>query len=193
MIMALGLAVLLFAVTPTVLINFLKGLTGNQLILSAFEGITKILIFVVYLYSISRMRDIKRVFQYHGAEHKSIFTYENDEELTVENAKKYPTLHPRCGTNFLAIVLMVSILLFSFLSWESVLVRVGLKLLLLPLVAGISYEVLKLAGKSESKILKVVSYPGMMMQKITTSEPDEQQLEVALAALKRALADDEDQ
>jgi uncharacterized protein YqhQ len=150
----------------------------------------KIAIFVTYLAFISHMKDIKRVFQYHGAEHKSIYTYESGQDLTVENARAFGRLHPRCGTNFLTIVLLTSIIIFSFLSWESVALRVLYKLMLLPLVAGFSYEIIKLAGKSDNIIFKIISYPGMMMQKITTSEPDDDQLEVALEALKRALDND---
>ena len=190
MVIALVLALVMFGIAPTFLINLLKTFTNNTIILSALEGLMKITIFVGYLLAISKMKDIKRVFQYHGAEHKSIYTYESGEELIVENARKHIRLHPRCGTNFLTIVLIVSILTFSFISWESVLLRVLYKILLLPLVAGFSYEIIKLAGKSDNIIFKIISYPGMMMQKITTSEPDDEQLEVALEALKRALDND---
>jgi len=187
MVMALVLAFLLFGLAPTFLSNLFKAFTNDRIILSALEGIMKIAIFVTYLAFISHMKDIKRVFQYHGAEHKSIYTYESGQALTVENARTFGRLHPRCGTNFLTIVLLTSIIIFSFLSWESVVLRVVYKLMLLPLVAGFSYEIIKLAGKSDNVIFKIISYPGMMMQKITTSEPDDEQLEVALEALKRAL------
>ncbi len=187
MVMALVLAFLLFGLAPTFLSNLFKAFTNDRIILSALEGIMKIAIFVTYLAFISHMKDIKRVFQYHGAEHKSIYTYESGQALTVENAREFGRLHPRCGTNFLTIVLLTSIIIFSFLSWESVALRVVYKLMLLPLVAGFSYEIIKLAGKSDNIIFKIISYPGMMMQKITTSEPDDEQLEVALEALKRAL------
>jgi len=190
MVMALVLATLLFGIAPTFIINFLKSITDNVMILSALEGIMKIVIFVTYLTVISRMKDIKRVFEYHGAEHKSIYTYESGEELTVENARKHKRLHPRCGTNFLTIVLMISIIIYSFISWESVLVRVMYKIILLPLVAGFSYEIIKIAGKTDNIIFRIISYPGMMMQKITTSEPDDGQLEVALEALKRAISNE---
>ena len=190
MVIALVLALVMFGIAPTLLTNLFKAFTNNTIVLSALEGVMKITIFVSYLLAISKMKDIKRVFQYHGAEHKSIYTYESGEELIVENARKHIRLHPRCGTNFLTIVLIVSILTFSFISWESVLLRVLYKILLLPLVAGFSYEIIKLAGKSDNIIFKIISYPGMMMQKITTSEPDDEQLEVALEALKRALDND---
>ncbi|HKL43028.1 MAG TPA: DUF1385 domain-containing protein [Clostridia bacterium] len=190
MVMALVLAFLLFGLAPTYLSNLFKYFTNDRILLSALEGIMKIVIFVTYLAFISHMKDIKRVFQYHGAEHKSIYTYESGKDLTVENAREFGRLHPRCGTNFLAIVLLTSIFIFSFLSWESVALRVMYKVMLLPLIAGFSYEIIKLAGKSDNIIFKIISYPGMMMQKITTSEPDDEQLEVALEALKRALDND---
>lgn len=190
MVMALVLAFLLFGLAPTYLSNLFKYFTNDRILLSALEGVMKIAIFVTYLAFISHMKDIKRVFQYHGAEHKSIYTYESGQDLTVENARAFGRLHPRCGTNFLTIVLLTSIIIFSFLSWESVALRVLYKLMLLPLVAGFSYEIIKLAGKSDNIIFKIISYPGMMMQKITTSEPDDDQLEVALEALKRALDND---
>ncbi|MGM0379002.1 MAG: DUF1385 domain-containing protein [Bacillota bacterium] len=187
MVTAMILAFFMFGFAPTFLINFLKSNINNSVVLSGLEGIVKIMIFISYLAVISNMKDIKRVFQYHGAEHKSIYTYEAGEELTVENAKKQKRLHPRCGTNFITIVLIVSIIIFSFISWQSLITRVLLKVLLLPLVAGFSYEIIKLAGKSDNMFLKIISFPGMMMQKITTKEPDEKQLEVALEALKRSI------
>ena len=131
---------------------------------------------------VSLNSDIKRVFQYHGAEHKSIYCYENDLELTVENAKKFGRLHPRCGTNFLFIVMFTSIILFS-----NPLLRVAIRIICIPIVAGIAYEIIKFLGKYNNILSKIVAYPGMMMQKITTNEPDDEQLEVALVALKAVL------
>jgi uncharacterized protein YqhQ len=136
------------------------------------------------------MKDIRRVFEYHGAEHKSIFCYEHGEELTVENVRKYGRLHPRCGTSFLFIVMIVSILLFSLFSWSGVLMRLLIRILLIPIVAGISYEIIKWAGKSESKLSCIVSAPGMWLQKLTTREPDDKQIEVAVEALKNVLVPD---
>jgi len=133
------------------------------------------------------MEDIKRVFQYHGAEHKTIFCYEAGLELTVENARKMSRLHPRCGTSFLVFVMIISIIMFSFISWSNIWVRIGLRLLLLPVVAGLSYEVIRWAGKSKSKIVCILSKPGMWLQNITTREPDDSQLEVAIASMKSIL------
>ena len=188
---ALALSVGIFIFLPTLVSGFLKTYINKGLFLSLFEGILRLSMFVIYVLIISRMDDMKRVFQYHGAEHKAIYCYENGEALTVENAKKYTTLHPRCGTSFVFIVMMVSIIMFSFISWESALMRMGLRLALLPVVAGISFEILKIAGKKQSSIVKIVSYPGLMMQKLTTFEPDDEQLEVALEALRNVLEEED--
>lgn len=136
------------------------------------------------------MEDIQRVFQYHGAEHKSIYCYENELELTPENAEKFSTLHPRCGTNFLLIVMVVSIFIFSFLGWPNLYYRILSRIILLPLVAGISYEILKYFGRSDSKLIKIFIKPGLLLQKMTTREPDRSQLEVAIKALKAVIYDD---
>ena len=154
----------------------------------AIIGISLLLsILFAYIVIISQNSDIKRVFQYHGAEHKSIHCYESGLELTIENAKKFTTLHPRCGTNFLFIVMFTSIILFSFFGWPNPLVRVIMRILFIPIVAGISYEIIKFLGKYNNKFTKIVAYPGMMLQKFTTKEPDDEQLEVALTALKAVI------
>ncbi|MDR5659740.1 DUF1385 domain-containing protein [Serpentinicella sp. ANB-PHB4] len=189
---ALSLAILIFMVSPTLISGVLTRFVDRGIVLSMIEGIIRLVMFIIYIVAISRLEDIQRVFQYHGAEHKAIYCYEQGDELTVENARKYTTLHPRCGTSFLFIVMMVSIIVFSLISWQGVFMRVALRIALLPLVAGISYEVIKYAGKSQSPVMKLVSFPGMMMQKLTTKEPDDSQLEVALEALKSALGDDEE-
>ncbi len=184
---AFGLALLLFGVLPTVIVGFFKSFVETQVVLSAIEGVLKIIFFIVYVKLISQMEDIKRVFQYHGAEHKTIHCFESGQDVTVENARAFTRLHPRCGTSFIFFVLIISIILFSFISWNNILIRVLLKLLLLPVVAGVSYEVLKLAGRSNNPIVKAISYPGLMMQNLTTAEPDDTQLEVAIAAFKAVL------
>mgnify|MGYP003789642649 FL=1 len=180
----------LFILLPTVLVGVFKAYTSNTLILNGIEGIVRIAIFLGYILAISGMKDIRRVFEYHGAEHKSIFCYEHGEELTVENVRKYGRLHPRCGTSFLFIVMIVSILLFSLFSWSGLLMRLVIRILLIPIVAGISYEIIKWAGKSESKLSCIVSAPGMWLQKLTTREPDDKQIEVAVEALKNVLVPD---
>lgn len=183
MFVSLGLAVLLFTVLPTVLVNFLRSSLGAGW-LSLVEAVVKVSVFLGYLALISRMKDVRRVFEYHGAEHKSIYCYESGAELTVENAMKQPRLHPRCGTSFMFYVLAISIAIFSFLTWENLVLRIGMKLLLLPVIAGISYEFIKL---SRISVFRILSLPGLYLQKITTREPDAAQLEVALAALKASL------
>ncbi len=193
-VFALIFGVALFMLLPGFLVDLVRKLiptdfTGANIVATLVEGIVRITIFLVYVSLVSKMQDIRRVFEYHGAEHKTIFCYESGEELTVENARKFSRLHPRCGTSFLLIVMVVSIILFSFISWENMWMRLGIRLLLLPVVAGISYEVIKLAGRSKSKIMRVVSLPGMWLQKITTREPDDSQLEVAIASLQAVLTE----
>ncbi len=178
-----ALAILLFTVLPTVLVNFLKNYLSSGW-LSFVEAVVKTSVFIGYIALISRMKDVRRVFQYHGAEHKSIFCYESGAELTVENAMKQPRLHPRCGTSFMFYVLAISIAIFSFVTWENLVFRIVMKLLLLPVIAGVSYEFIKL---SRFGVFRVLSLPGLYLQKITTREPDAEQLEVALAALKASL------
>ena len=180
LVIGLALATLLFVVTPTLLGGLFSKVVDNKIILNLIEGITRIGILFIYIIVISRNSDIKRVFEYHGAEHKSIYCYENDLELTVENAKKFTTLHPRCGTNFLFIVMITSIILFSFFGWPNPLIRIVMRILCVPIVAGISYEIIKLLGKYDNKLTRFVAYPGMMLQKFTTRETDDKQLEFSL-------------
>lgn len=193
-VFALIFGVALFMLLPGFLIDLLRKViptdfAGGNIVATLVEGIVRISIFLIYVALVSQMKDIRRVFEYHGAEHKTIFCYESGEELTVENARKFSRLHPRCGTSFLLIVMVVSIILFSFITWENMWMRLGIRLLLLPIVAGISYEIIKLAGRSRSKFMRVVSLPGMWLQKITTREPDDSQLEVAIASLKAVLTE----
>ena len=152
------------------------------------EGGIRIIIFFIYLILVSNMKDIKRVFMYHGAEHKTIWTYERGEELTVENIRKNPRLHPRCGTSFLIFVMIVSIIVFLIIpkgiSWYA---RAIYKILLLPVVAGLSYEIIKFAGRYDNWFTNIISKPGMWFQYITTREPDDSQIEVAVASLKAVL------
>lgn len=182
----------LFILLPTVLVGWLKKFIVSAPVLSLCEGGVRIVIFLAYLFLVSRMKDIQRVFEYHGAEHKTIAAYEHGEELTPENARKYSRLHPRCGTSFLLIVMIISIIFFSFLKWETVWQRMLYRLLLLPVVAGVSYEIIKFAGRSDSKLVKWLTSPGLALQLLTTREPDDSQLEVAIAALKSVLTGNKD-
>lgn len=192
MVFALAITGFFFIILPAFFSNFLSGFTDNSLGLSLAEGVFKFLLFLGYIVAISKMKEIKRVFQYHGAEHKTIRCFEAKEELTPENAEKFTRLHPRCGTSFLLIVVLLSVVIFSFLgNFGDPLYRALLKLLFMPIVAGIAYEVIQYAGKHDNKFVDIVSWPGMMFQKITTAEPDRGQLEVAITALKAVLDEQE--
>ena len=202
--LALGLFVFLPAFTTKILFvgldsflltkftdnSFLNTLIGSDLLKTIIEGVVRIGLLVLYFFIVSRMKDIKRVFEYHGAEHKTIFAYEADDELTVENVKKYPRLHPRCGTSFLVIAAVVSIILYTIvpLPWENVWLRMVFKLLLMPVIVGFSYEIIRIAGKYDTNIFsRIISAPGKLFQKMTTREPDDKQLEVAIESLKAVL------
>ena len=188
-VVALAFSVVLFMLLPHFLSSLVGRFTDNTLILNTLEGVIKLVIFMTYIILISRMKDIQRVFEYHGAEHKSIACYESGAELTPENAAKCSRLHPRCGTSFLLIVMIVSILIYACLPWKNTSfgLRIVYRLLLLPVVAGVSYEILKFAGRSKNKCVRILTMPGLLLQKFTTREPDESQLEVAIASLKAVL------
>ena len=187
LLLGLLLSTTLFIVTPTIIGGFFSNIIDNKFALNLIEGITRLCILFIYIVTISKNKDIQRVFQYHGAEHKAIYCYENNLELTVENAKQFTTLHPRCGTNFLFIVMFTSIILFSFFGWPNPIMRIMMRIICVPIVAGVAYEIIKLVGKYDNFITKIISYPGMMLQKFTTNEPDDSQLEVALESLKAVL------
>ncbi|MGO5075634.1 DUF1385 domain-containing protein [Clostridium sporogenes] len=181
------ISAVVFFIFPTFIANFFKKIgIQSTLLLNIIEGIIRITIFLLYILLISNMEDIKRVFQYHGAEHKTIFCYENHMELTPENAIEFTRFHPRCGTNFLFLVMIVSILLFSLTGWSSIWQRILYRIILLPAVSGVTYEIIKWLGKSNSNFAKIIAYPGLMLQKLTTKEPNLKQLEVAIMALKAA-------
>ena len=184
-ILAIFLAIFMFLFIPATVTKFFEKDSG--ILFSLIEGFIKISIFVSYIAIISKVPDMKKVFMYHGAEHKRIFAYEKGLELNVENIKKMPRLHPRCGTNFIAVTLIISILASSFIQVDSIIIRVFTKIIILPLIAGISYEVIKLAGKSGNILTNLLIFPGMMLQKITTQEPEDEQIEVAIVALKKVL------
>lgn len=188
-VMAIVFATGMFVFLPALLSSLIRPMIANNVAVNFLEGVMRLGIFLLYITLVSRMKDIRRVFEYHGAEHKTIHCYEHEEELTVENARKYPTLHPRCGTAFLLIVMVISIIVFSFMGWQNIFVRMLSRILLLPVIAGLSYEVTRFAGKSDALFIRIVMYPGMMLQKLTTREPDDQQLEVAIRAFTEAVGD----
>lgn len=179
-------AIGLFVALPTGIASIFKVASISSIVLNLIEAVIRITILVLYMFLISKLNDIYRVFQYHGAEHKTIFCYEAMEELTVENVRKQSRLHPRCGTNFLFLVMLISVIVFSFTGWGGVLERLLLRIILIPVVTGISYELIKWLGKNDSTLAKIVAYPGLKLQLLTTKEPDDSQIEVAIASLKAA-------
>lgn len=186
MIVSVLFSILLFVAMPTVIASLFAKLNLPHIVLNLIEAIIRMLVLFFYMYIISKMEEIYRVFQYHGAEHKTIFCYEAEEELTVENVKKFSRFHPRCGTNFMFLIMFVSIIIFSFTGWGGIFERIALRIVLIPLVSGITYEIIKWLGKSNTPIAAIVSYPGMKLQELTTKEPDDSQIEVAIAALMRS-------
>lgn len=181
------MALVLFMVLPTAIVGLLNKvipLGGAKVVL---EGVLKLVIFIAYLFFCTRMKEIHRVFEYHGAEHKTIACYEHGQELTVENVRSHCRFHPRCGTSFLILVLIVSIFLSAVLPWGNTALRVVYKLLLLPVIMGISYELIKLAGRYDNIFTRIISAPGLWLQRLTTFEPDDSMIEVAIAAIKPVL------
>jgi len=185
------LALGLFIALPTVLFEIVKKFTGEALtnFRALFEGGLKMIIFVCYLFVVSKMKEIHRVFEYHGAEHKTIFCYEAGDDLTVENVKKYKRFHPRCGTSFLLIVLILSLtisyILVVLTNWsDNTFLWIGIKILMLPVLVSLGYEVIKIVGRFDNFFTRIISAPGMWSQRLTTFEPDDQQIEVAIESLK---------
>ncbi|MBP3595156.1 MAG: DUF1385 domain-containing protein [Lachnospiraceae bacterium] len=184
MVLAVLLAVGIFVVAPMLLAGFLAAKIENATVLALLEGVFRLLIFILYIVLIAQMKDIKRLFMYHGAEHKSINCIENGLPLTVQNVKKQSREHKRCGTSFLLTVMVISIIFFIFIRVENTLLRFVVRLLLIPVIAGISYEFIRLAGRSNNKVVDILSRPGMWMQALTTREPDESMIEVAIASVE---------
>lgn len=189
MLLGLALALAIFIVGPNMLVDLLKKVVHNSVLLNILEGCVKIVLFVGYIVLISFMKDIRRVFMYHGAEHKVINTFESGHELTSENISKYGTVHTRCGTSFIMIVLVLSILVHFFIGWSPIwYIRILSRFALLPVIAGLAYEVIKFAGKhKDSFLLRTLLAPGLLLQRITTREPTDDQVEVALAALNAVI------
>ncbi len=182
-VLGVGISVLLFMFLPTQLVKMLSDIIPYWSY-SLIEGLVKIIIFIAYLSLVSKIPDMKRLFQYHGAEHKTIFCYEVGKELTVENVREQKRFHPRCGTSFIIIVLVLSILIFSVVTWSNPFIRTLIKIALLPVVVGIAYELIRLAGRHDNLFTRIISYPGLLIQRITTNEPDDEQIEIAIASMK---------
>jgi uncharacterized protein YqhQ len=181
---SLIMAITIFMILPYFIAEFLSRKVDSNTVLTLIEGVIRILIFTSYIYGISKMKDIRRLFMYHGAEHKTINCIENGHELTVENVKWQSTEHKRCGTSFTFLVMFISIIFFMFIRVDTMWLRFVIRLLLIPVIAGVSYEFIRFAGRSESAIVNILSRPGMLLQKFTTKEPDEQMIEVAIQSVE---------
>ncbi|MBQ8572980.1 MAG: DUF1385 domain-containing protein [Ruminococcus sp.] len=198
-VLGVALAIVLFVWVPSLLYGLLQPLHpvfDSQLLRSTFEGVLRIVLFLGYIIIVSQMEDMKRVFMYHGAEHKTIFCYEADEELTVENVKKHKRFHPRCGTSFMIIMLLLGILIglfvpsFSYLGIWGTVLRSAIKILLLPVSVGLGFELIQLCGKHDNWFTKIIAAPGVWAQHITTREPDDSMIEIAIAAITPVIPDD---
>ncbi len=192
-VIAVIFAIGIFFVLPTLIGRSFSGFFPNTIIYNLLEGLVRIALFLVYILLVSQLKDIKRIFQYHGAEHKTIQAYEHDDAIKLENVRKYATVHVRCGTSFLLIVMVVSIFVFALLGSPPLPLRILYRILLIPVVAGISYELIRLAGKfSKYRIVSILFYPGLLLQKITTREPDDSQLEIAINSFNRVTKAEDD-
>jgi uncharacterized protein YqhQ len=183
-LIGLALALTVFVVIPTLLINWTKGVIGHNVLSSVLEGLLRVGIMLGYFILISRMKEIERVFQYHGAEHKVINAFESGDDLTVENVKRHSREHKRCGTSFVLYVVVIAIALFSLLNMPNVWLRVATRLALMPVIAGLAFEVIRMAGRHDNWLVSMISRPGLWLQGFTTREPDESQLEVAITAFE---------
>ena len=188
---ALVLASVLFIVIPTGAAHLAAAYTDDPIVFNLIEGGIRLAVFLLYIWGISFMGGIRRVFQYHGAEHKTIHCYEAGEALTVENVQKFPRLHPRCGTNFLLIVMVVAIIFHVFFGWPDLWLRILSRLAVLPVVAGVSYEIIRFAGRSENRIVRIMITPGLWLQYLTTRPPEGEMVEVAIESLKAVLPEED--
>ena len=190
-VLGIAFSMLLFIFLPAVVMDLLKGVIPNVLLRNLFEGVLRVSIFLGYLIGVSQMKDMKRVFGYHGAEHKTIRCYEAKLPLTVENVREQTRLHPRCGTSFLFLVVIISILCFALIRAENTLLRLALRLVLLPVVVSISYEITRFVGRHDNALTRILTAPGMWLQNFTTQEPDDSMIEVAITAVECVLPENE--
>ena len=183
------LPIILFMLCPTLIVSLLPA-GAPSFVRSLLEGVVRIILFLLFMWSVSHMKDIERTFRYHGAEHKTIFCYEAGLDLTVENVRKMPRFHPRCGTSFMFVMMIVPILIFAFVQMDNPWMRMAMRLVLLPLVIGLSYECIRFAGKHDGQISRALRWPGLQMQRLTVFEPDDAMIEVAIAAMQRVIPED---
>lgn len=189
---SLVLSVGIFMILPNLITTFIGRNIDSSVGLNLIEGLIRIIIFLIYVVWVAKLEDVRRVFEYHGAEHKSIHCYEKGLDLTVENVRKQPILHPRCGTSFLFMVMIVSVLVLSFFGWPNPLLRILTRILMFPIIAGITYEINRFIGRSNSRLCYLLSYPGLMIQKhATVREPDDDQIQVAIESLKAVIPKEE--
>lgn len=187
---ALFFFIVFFKLLPLLIASQLKEyfiLLDNRFLFSVVDGSVRLFIFLAYIFSISKIKDIRRIFEYHGAEHKVVFTYESREKLSVQNARKYPTLHPRCGTSFLMVVMLTSTFVYAFIPFDSFSLKLLSRVVLIPLIAGLSYEIIRFATTRQNAVLNLITLPGLWLQKVTTKEPSDDQLEIAIKALHEAI------
>lgn len=190
MVIGTILPIALFLVAPTLIVGVLPD-GAPYFVRSLLEGVVRIILFLIFMWSISHMKDIKRTFRYHGAEHKTIFCYEAGLPLTVENVRSMPRFHPRCGTSFMIVMMIIPILIFAFVQMDNVWLRMILRLVLLPVVVGIAYECNRWAGRHDGAISRAIRWPGIQMQKLTVFEPDDSMIEVAIASMEKVIPPDD--
>ncbi|MCD8334346.1 MAG: DUF1385 domain-containing protein [Clostridiales bacterium] len=190
-VLGVGFSVVLFILLPALVFGLLQNAIPSFFIRNLLEGATRIVIFFIYLILCSKQKDMKRVFAYHGAEHKTIFCYERRLPLTVENVRDMPRHHPRCGTSFLFVVMVIAILIFSVVQVENVVLQLCIKLLLLPVVVGITYEINRWMGRHDNLLTRICTAPGLWMQNFTTNEPDDSMIECAIEAMKRVIPEED--
>lgn len=190
MVLGIALAVALFFFLPTLLTGLFSGVVQAKPLKNLIEGVIRVGIFLLYLWGTTRMKDVKRMFSYHGAEHKTIHCYEHGLPLTVENVRGMPRQHPRCGTSFLFVVMIVSIIVLMFVGWSNALLRLLIRLLLLPVIVGISYEINRWVGRHDNVLSRILSWPGLKLQNLTTFEPDDSMMEVGIEALTRVIPEE---
>ena len=190
MVIGTILPIALFLVAPTLIVGVLPD-GAPYFVRSLLEGVVRIILFLIFMWSISHMKDIERTFRYHGAEHKTIFCYEAGLPLTVENVRSMPRFHPRCGTSFMIVMMIIPILIFAFVQMDNVRLRMILRLVLLPVVVGIAYECNRWAGRHDGVISRAIRWPGIQMQKLTVFEPDDSMIEVAIASMEKVIPPDD--
>ena len=189
-VLGIALSIVLFILLPTLLAGLTKSFIQSPVVRNLFEGLLRIVIFLLYLWAVSHMKDVERMFAYHGAEHKTIFCYEKGLPLTVENVRPQPRLHPRCGTSFIFVVIIISIIAGSFIHVSDTMLRMGLKFLILPLIVGLSYELNRWVGRHDNLCSAILSWPGKQFQRITTNEPDDEMIECAIRALELVIPEE---